>query len=539
MFGRSEYYDGEYTVLEYQNGTTQQLLNTAAIARDALDGIDSGEALFERFCNLGPPDVSRKRSEGLDLLPTVQKRGVTLRDELMQKEYEASKVRRQEAEPTHTGYPEAEMMHSEQILAGYYVEGDEYKDVAVLSVPSFAPEDEVDEFQDKSGKFIHDAANAGKKKLIIDLRANGGGRLFLGYDLFKQLFPSKEPYGAARFRANEAFDIVGRIFAEKIATISYEDALADYRANGAKGELATAYRSIFNYKLPLNKNNENFTSWEDYFGPHKIHGDEFTSVHRYDLNNFFSDDLSMDITGYASRKDRLDTKQPFEAKNIVMLMDGTCGSTCAIFAEFMKMQGGVQAIAVGGKPEDGPMQGVAGSKGSQVYTFQQVFSEAYKAFKAVPEHEAELNKTEMGELLYAQRPLYRSAWTPKGIARSRINLRDTIRIGDKTETPLEFVYEASDCRLFYTSEMIRNVTSLWKKVARVQWGGERDKLCVKDSTGHESSLSGGFKSAEALAADGEITEEGGVLGKPENSAGVLGSSLASVALAVVFAALML
>jgi hypothetical protein len=194
-FGRSTYYDGESTFLEYENGTTQELINTVSMGLDYLDGVEDGEAFFERFCNLGPPkEGQQKRSGELNHLPNVQKRGAALRDERLQMEVEASKVRRQTATPSATGYPTAEILQSELALGGYYLEGDEYKDVAVLTIPDFGPK-ETEEFQDITGTFIHDAANAGKKKLIVDLRGNGGGRLFLGYDVFKQVCtPSVTPF---------------------------------------------------------------------------------------------------------------------------------------------------------------------------------------------------------------------------------------------------------------------------------------------------------------------------------------------------------
>ncbi len=56
---------------------------------------------------------------------------------------------------------------------------------------------------------INLAKASGKKKLIIDVSANGGGTILQGYDLFKQLFPSILPYGATRFRAHEAFNLIG------------------------------------------------------------------------------------------------------------------------------------------------------------------------------------------------------------------------------------------------------------------------------------------------------------------------------------------
>lgn len=49
-----------------------------------------------------------------------------------------------------------------------------------------------------------------KTKLIIDVSANRGGTVLQGYDLFTQLFPALLPYGANRFRAHEAFDLIGQ-----------------------------------------------------------------------------------------------------------------------------------------------------------------------------------------------------------------------------------------------------------------------------------------------------------------------------------------
>jgi len=216
--------------------------------------------------------------------------------------------------------------------------GSGYDDVAVLSVPSFSPKTDAGpaEFQDITGSFLKDAVAAGKKKLVIDLRGNGGGFVFLGYDMFKQLFPSMDPYGASQFRANEAFDLVGQFMTEYLKDTNYEEAVKDFETNGA--DSTTGYgllwQSIFNYRLPLTVENKNFTSWPDYFGPHTINGDNFTSISRQDLNNYFSDDLNLDVTGYRTRANDLNKNQPFKSENIILLQDGGCGSTCAIFSEW-------------------------------------------------------------------------------------------------------------------------------------------------------------------------------------------------------------
>src|SRR5437762_1641686 len=96
------------------------------------------------------------------------------------------------AETTAPGYPTPVVLHSHGYIGGYYLDGDN-ADVAVLSVPSFNGENvqNFQEYQMVAQIFFADAKAAGKKKLIIDLSANGGGLVYLGYDLFKQV--SKEP----------------------------------------------------------------------------------------------------------------------------------------------------------------------------------------------------------------------------------------------------------------------------------------------------------------------------------------------------------
>lgn len=76
---------------------------------------------------------------------------------------------------------------------------------------------------------------------------------------------------------------------------------------------------------------------------------------------------------------------------------------------------------------------------------------------------------------------------------------NSVRRGDASVTPLQFVYEAADCRFFYTAEMLANVSTIWTRVANIAFGKSssprqdwaRNPLCVRGSTGHRSSVSGG------------------------------------------------
>lgn len=60
-----------------------------------------------------------------------------------------------------------------------------------------------------------------------------------------------------------------------------------------------------------------------------------------------------------------------------------------------------------------------------------------------------------------------------------VNLRDQVRIGETT--PLQFAYEAADCRIFYTPQTVFNYTLLWKYAADAIW--TNPGLCVANSTG--------------------------------------------------------
>lgn len=173
QFGRSSIPDGDYTKIKHENGTTRQYINNAIIALDQFDGVTDGASFYTQFCNLGPPQTNqKKRALGHELIvprsnPTVPRQAVA----------------------SATGYPKPQMLHPEAVIGGYYLTGKGYDDVAVLSVPSFSPSTETgpQDFQDLIGTFTKSAKAAGKTRLVIDLRANGGGRVFLGYDMFKQV----------------------------------------------------------------------------------------------------------------------------------------------------------------------------------------------------------------------------------------------------------------------------------------------------------------------------------------------------------------
>ena len=120
------------------------------------------------------------------------------------------------------------------------------------------------------------------------------------------------------------------------------------------------------------------------------------------------------------------------------------------------------------------MQAVDGVKGTNDWDWQEVYVSANDTFAlSTPEQQAQFESTELAS--YSTLPFVRSADND-----GYLNVRDGIRRGDATETPLQFVYEEADCRIWYEASMTLNVEAMWEKAADVAWGGAS---CVEGSVG--------------------------------------------------------
>lgn len=200
-----------------------------------------------------------------------------------------------------------------------------------------------------------------------------------------------------------------------------------------------------------------------------------------------------------------------------------CSSTCAIASELLKNQGAVRTIAVGGRPQEGPMQGVGGTKGAQVFSWDDIQLRMQATYLCVlisfasetsqltsfslgsPEQRAQWDQMDLGKTAFATQLFKRSAYQGGRVA-GGVNLKDNLRQNDASGTPLEFMYEAADCRMFFTAAMVTDVTQLWKGVADRMFKNGTDK-CVAGSTGNPTSVSAG---GQRRAGDGTITEGKGV-----------------------------
>jgi hypothetical protein len=146
----------------------------------------------------------------------------------------------------------------------------------------------------------------------------------------------------------------------------------------------------------------------------------------------------------------------------------------------------VKSIAVGGRKQYGPQQPVGGSKGSNDQELTALLSAAAGALKTATGNAKTVFEGYLKNGLEADAKQLidrEASWNPVG----NVNFQNNIRKGDASATPLMFVYEAANCRFFYTPQMITDQSLVWKMAYDVMWGSG---TCVKDSTGAPSAATG-------------------------------------------------
>ena len=343
-------------------------------------------------------------------------------------------------------------------LTGYFLKN---ISTAVLSIPSFDMYDgDIQTFSDTVTIFLNASHEAGLKKILIDLQQNLGGDTLLAVDTFKHFFPSNDTFRGSRLRAHATADVIGNTFTTYYAT--------NQSPNNSVYDALSVSDWVVTDRLNA-ETGQNFTSWGEFFGPHEYNGDAFTTVERENIMSsvFDTGALGIDIYG-ASIPATL--PQLYNPEDIIILTDALCSSACAVFVEMMHHDAGVKTVVIGGLPQSGPMQTASGSRGDQIYSAQNIDDDI-----AVAEY---FNATTGDYLPDREEDVLITAIT--------INLRDQIR-KDQEDVPLQFVYDAADCRIFYTAETWYSYSSLWTYAVKAI---SDPKLCVSGSTGFASSGTG-------------------------------------------------
>lgn len=532
-FSASRTYLGAETKITFEDGSTRTEPNLA-IFNDNYDfsGLTDGASYYHLFCNatykeivLGSSSSTRSIKKRLS---EAEERGMQFHkqrttNDLVERQVRFEKrqdstlskiltatstVQKMAASATRIpGYPSPIVISDDSTLSGYFLTERGFEDTAVLVLQAMSETEPVS-FQSTMTTFMDACRSQGKSRLVLDVQGNPGGTISLGYDIFKQLFPDIFPYGAGTLRAHEGLDILGNFYTNFTSQLYAEqpDNVALLQANN--------YYMQYSAEAYATSSGQLFESWPQLYGPVDTGTDNFTNLIRWNLNdtNFNLAIGNIVVSGFGNNTDV--APSPFTSENIVILADGRCSSTCGILTHFLKYQGKVKSIAMGGRPQTGAMQAVGGVKGSQVYQYYRLAIDTYKARQAAEllgwsDQAAAIDDSATLGPIYndSDYVILRGAnWgiPPAAYNDFSLNFQNNIAEGDESYTPLQFVYEAADCRLWYQAQHIYDVSTLWATAAEQAFGlnnAEVFSLCVDGSTNSPSSLSGNA----ALFNDGNPT----------------------------------
>ncbi|KAI0843520.1 hypothetical protein F5Y06DRAFT_302667 [Hypoxylon sp. FL0890] len=435
-------YLGPNLTLTYEDGSfeTQQ---TYAFLKDGVNfaNIATGDDFYDTFCN---PDTA-SNSTGLPSARSIQAKPKLTR----------------RAPAARTGYPVPLVRESNaSTTMGFFLDGSGFDDVAVLALTAFE-DDDVNQylanFQNAVETFLDKSRAAGKQRLVIDLTENGGGFILAGFELFAQLFPGVNAFNANNMRLSDGLVNMSRI----LSSLPLQDQESAIQVSGLLGDIST---------LDLKKpQGGNFSSVDDFLSPVTLKGDKFTAYVQQVLET-----PGFTLTGTGNR-----TNPPpalFKPENIVLLTDGNCGSTCTIFSYLMIFQQDIKTVTVGGRPQAGPMQSIGGVEGSEVMMMAAISGIAAQAI-TIPTDAAEKQQLQDGEF-----GLLAEGYAVKRLMSSdagTINFKNNFAPSD-SQTPLQFTYEAANCRFFYTTEMITSPELVWQYAVNATWT-DPSKYCVEGS----------------------------------------------------------
>ncbi|KAI5809827.1 hypothetical protein DFH27DRAFT_606238 [Peziza echinospora] len=431
-FSRSTYYKSENIKLKLKNGQEIDVQWQAALAREPVykdaktyESLICNDPKYADIANQFKARDAEDYQLSAEEVAALAKQVPRPSDEEVWRKFESDrrelrkrgageKVSRAAAKPTYPK-PDLAMSTGEQSLT---LIGN---NTAVWGIHAFMGKSNSAEIFKNWQNFMTSAFALLKKdnvkRIVIDVSGNGGGYVALGLASIQMFFPSARPFYGFDLRRSPAMDLLLRLSSGSEASHLSLDSIRDIDGN-------------------------DFKTLDAFLGPVHKYGDYFTTMARWDVQ-----DAINEIGFVTTQKD-----EPFSKDNIVLLSDGRCGSTCAIFGEAISTIG-VRAIAFNGFPDEPSpvkkMQHVGGIKGSQVWdwdTFQEGHVEKF------------VKNPAQYDFLPRRLPINHV---------SSMNLRNSYQPG--SDIPLEFTWEPANGHLFATEAMWNDRTELWKAAAALAW----------------------------------------------------------------------
>ena len=379
-------------------------------------------------------------------------------------------------------YPDTPDVYQENLTTDGFVTGYFFpsSSLAVLSIPTFyADEAAIGSFSNTVQSFLTQSKTKGLQKILIDLQQNSGGDIILAYNTFKQFFPSIDPFAGSAMRNHPLADTMGEIITAYYDSLDTTD--EDYLVAAIEEWTATSRLNALT--------GQNFSSWEEFFGPNPDAID-LTFAERLNTDSYLFDyaalgseeppeplfrDTGPDVYAASDIVIVCFPKSPNGGRRPILLLctdrlmpqlsDALCSSACSLFMEMMRHDAGVKNVVIGGRPSYGPMQTPSGSRGARYYDVTELDTDIDNAM-------AIQNSTDNLPNRYDQSIFINSGG---------VSLREQVIRGNEN-TPLSMQYEAAECRIFLTPSTFNNFTNLWQYAADALW--TNPSLCVANSTGY-------------------------------------------------------
>ncbi|KAL2146372.1 hypothetical protein VTI28DRAFT_4125 [Corynascus sepedonium] len=388
--------------------------------------------------------------------------------------------------PAFDGYPEVvDATKWTETVGGFFPDGPDVSDVAVLTVNSFAGISNeaifagtsfstfYQDFFNATVNFIRAAKAFKRTKLILDVQGNSGGYVQNVATIYWALFPGDALPILWQARAHPQYAW-----------------LADQLWN----ETTSAVNGPWPMGWSTKPDNSSWASFDEFYGPYDGPRGQHTHPSIQDLSNYYSSFFTGRSNASDYNRYRIPwTTPPFQPEDIIILTDGQCGSACSMLTTLLTHGHGVRTVALGGRPLHAPMQAVGQTRGGPVQsflTFPDVDRSGLPPDLALPPLSSPPGAPLNGGG-GSHPPLRVSQVNAIGWASLlQFNVADTLLPGedDAEVVPMQFRYEAANCRLFFTWDMARNITAVWKATAGAAWRGAK---CVPGSTTNADGTIGG------------------------------------------------
>ncbi|OAQ83685.1 peptidase s41 family protein [Purpureocillium lilacinum] len=449
--------------VKFKNGTSRVVLNEIVTLRDVdLTGIRSGQDFQNKFespqgVKLPQPPASSPTQSSAPSPPSPPSPPAPQR--------------------TLQGYPKPLIEHPQGLMSGYLPDGEGLENTAVITILGFTSlrgqvslkdpaqiSDLLRGARDVVFKTAAAAKQQGREKLVIDLQANGGGKLQLVEFLYRSFFPEAAFDTADRYRLTDGLKFIAQ---------------ADYES--------FAENDIQLDALPMGLDEKPITDAKIFFKANPVKGQNATTAFTSDKTKQYLVNPDEFLPGSAQAANGAKAEAPWKPEDMVILTDGLCSSACASFTGLMVRNVGIRTVALGGRPLSLPMQAIGGVKGGRVNSFAEIrdlFEHARQQSNMSAEARQFLQSHDKSIPSIGDSPLRPLVDEKFG---GSINIRNTYTLDDLDGFPLQFKYKAANCRLFYTKDMIQDITATWNRVAGIAFRGAP---CAPGSTVNKNGTIG-------------------------------------------------